>query len=129
MKKHNELSNKLVDWLAIHNYKHLLQEEMDSLYRVDVEFMAEKELCRAELKICGSGKPLWSIREAIGQLLQYNLYGNREPAKYWFIVLDEKPDQWDFDFLESLRKSYQLPIWLGWEVKDELEFEWMPKIR
>ncbi|MHA1882952.1 MAG: hypothetical protein ACTSUO_07890 [Candidatus Thorarchaeota archaeon] len=126
LKRHNRLSNKLVDWLEKQNYRHPMQEEMESLYRVDVEFFAGKELCRAELKICGSGKPLWSIREAIGQLLQYNLYGNREPAKYWFIVLDVKPDQWDFDFIKSLRTSYTLPIWLGWEVKGGFEFEWMP---
>ena len=121
-KLHNILSNQFSDWLKKQGYKDVVQEEN----RVDVEFKSGNNLCRAELKICGGGKPLWSIREAIGQLLQYNLYGNRNTAEYWFIVLDEKPHSWDLEFIKTLRDNYQLPIWLGWQDGSEFSLEKNP---
>ena len=122
LKRHNIMSNRFADWLKTQTYQGVSQENN----RVDVEFRSGEDLCRAELKICGDGKPLWSIREAVGQLLQYNLYGNRQPAKHWFIVLDEKPDPWDFDFIEALRENYDMPIWLGWQENGNFKLEKMP---
>ena len=116
------MSNQFSDWLKQQGYKKVNQEKN----RVDVEFRSGSDLCRAELKICGEGKPLWSIREAVGQLLEYNFYGNREPAQHWFIVLDEKPHPWDVDFIKTLRNNYHLPIWLGWQEDDSFSLEKNP---
>jgi hypothetical protein len=122
LKRHNIMSNKFVDWLRGRGYTSVSQEDN----RVDVEFRSGSKLCRAELKICGEGKPLWSIREAIGQLLQYNLYGNRVQADEWFIILDEMPHQWDLDFIKTLREVHSLPIWLGWQKMDDFILEQLP---
>ncbi|MGV9170698.1 MAG: hypothetical protein ACOC38_12250 [Promethearchaeia archaeon] len=120
--KHNSMSNEFANWLKEQGYTSVRQEKD----RVDTEFESGDNLCRAELKICGDGKPLWSIREAIGQLLEYNLYGHRSPADYWFIVLNEKPHKWDFDFVETMRDSYDLPVWLGWQEDHKFSLEKSP---
>ena len=121
-KRHNLMSNNFAKWLKQEGYKKVNQEAN----RVDVEFSTGPELCRAELKICGEGKPLWSIREAVGQLFEYNLYGNRKPAQNWFIILDEKPHQWDFEFIETMRNNYNIPIWLGWQDGNSFSLEKNP---
>ena len=82
--------------------------------RVDVEFTEGGALCRAELKVCDGVGTTKGIREAIGQLFEYNHYGIRVPAAKWFIVLDREPDAEDRRYIHSLRSARSLPLVLAW---------------
>ena len=55
-----------------------------------------------------------SIREAIGQLLEYAHYPADERATKLFIVGPEPPDDQDKAYMDTLRKTYALPIWFRW---------------
>lgn len=55
-----------------------------------------------------------SIREALGQILEYAHYPNNARAARLFIVGPQKPDQEDLKYMRKLRKNYHLPIWFRW---------------
>jgi hypothetical protein len=107
---HKELSNKFVRWLHKTGRKVLGQEKE----RVDVEFQDGSLTCRAELKVCYGMTPRFAIREALGQLLEYNYYGWRSPADRWFIVLDMRPTPTDVTFVRALNEKKGLPLSLCW---------------
>lgn len=83
--------------------------------QVDVEFKDGSKLCRAELKVCYGMTPTFAIREALGQLLEYNYYGWRFPADLWFIVLDSAPSEYDRKYVHRLSERKNLPLQLWWK--------------
>lgn len=109
-REHAALSNRLARWLRANKYTAIRQEES----RVDVEFREGDLTCRAEIKVCGSLSTRHAIREALGQLLEYNHYGWRSPADRWWIVLDRAPTQDDRDYITRLRERYHFTLRLGW---------------
>lgn len=108
--RHNALSNSFANWLELNGYSQICQEKD----LVDVEFVHLGELCRAELKVCHGISSTLAIREALGQLLEYNHYGIRKPAKRWLVVLDQVPTSEDKEFVNRLRTRLGLPVHLGW---------------
>ena len=109
--RHNALSNRFKKWLELNGYSQVLQETG----LVDIEFMHFGELCRAELKVCYGINSTHAIREALGQLLEYNYFGIREPANRWLVILDKIPTSEDKEFVDRLRTKLSLPVHLGWE--------------
>ncbi len=116
---HSQLSNRLALWLRERGVM-LVDQELD---RVDVEFSIGSSNYRAELKTCHGVGTTRSIREALGQLLEYNYYRGRQPAKHWLIVLDAAPSDDDRQFIDKLR-SIRLPLNLGWQVQEQFEFSY-----
>lgn len=55
-----------------------------------------------------------SIREAIGQLLEYAHYPSDNRADKLFIVGPQPPDEQDKAYIKMLRDTYGLPIWFRW---------------
>jgi len=108
--KHNMLSNAFAAWLRGQGYDDVRQE----VSRVDVEFSKSGALCRAELKVCDGVGTTKGMREALGQLLEYNHYGLREPAAQWFIVLDRAPSGEDRQYVQALRSARGLPLVVAW---------------
>jgi hypothetical protein len=108
--RHNILSNHFATWLK-GRFTDIAQEKG----RVDVEFRDGDKLCRAELKVCGGIEPRKAIREALGQLLEYNFYGGRTLADEWFIVLDQAPSPEDLMYLGRLVRELSMPIRLCWQ--------------
>ncbi len=113
--RHKELSNQFVDWLRRKGKTVVGQERK----RVDVEFKDNAYFCRAELKVCYGVKTIHGIREALGQLLEYNYYGSRTPADQWYIVLDTTPAEADVAYLRKLALEKLLPLSLCWRLKDD----------
>ena len=109
--RHSALSNHFVEWLSLNGYSDVSQEKK----WVDVEFTHSGELCRAELKVCYGINSTQAIREALGQLLEYNHYGSRKPANRWLVVLDQVPTSEDKKYIDRLRTRLRLPVYLGWE--------------
>lgn len=55
-----------------------------------------------------------SIREALGQILEYAHYPTKFRAQKLFIIGLEKPDEQDVAYMKLLRETYRLPIWYRW---------------
>lgn len=55
-----------------------------------------------------------SIREALGQILEYAHYPSSHRADRLYIIGPEKPDEMDIAYLKILRKTYNLPVWFRW---------------
>jgi hypothetical protein len=114
-RRHNKLSNEFVKWLNKSGFSNVVQEQNN----VDVVFEKAGRHYRAEIKIgygVGSTK---AIREALGQLLEYNYYPGRRPADHWVIILDEQAATDDVSYLHELKEKLNLPLCLGWcEDKD-----------
>lgn len=51
------------------------------------------------------------IREALGQLLEYNHYPARPSSDILYVVGEEPLDKKDKQYLSFLREKYKLPIW------------------
>lgn len=117
LSRHNSLSNQLSAWLRRKGYTDVCQEKSG----VDIEFISSSDLCRAELKVCYSVGTTKAIREALGQLLEYNYYGNREPAQRWFIILDQQPSLKDKSYVANLRTKLGLPLVLGWQEGEDFQ--------
>ena len=115
--RHNRLSNAFARWLKEQGYTDIKQE----IHSVDVEFRDGPSLCRAELKTCYGITTTKTIREALGQLLEYNFYGVRERADKWFVVLDQEPHPDDHAWLRKLHDVFGLPIALCWLMGDRFQ--------
>jgi len=116
--RHNKLSNHFCNWL---DEEHAIQttQEQD---QVDVSFMFDGKRALAELKVCYAAGTRKSIREALGQILEYNHYPTRSPADALLIILDSSPTENDQQYIDILRKSLSLPISLGWQRNKEFSF-------
>lgn len=115
---HNKLSNEFCRWLRTERKIRGTQEKQ----RVDVRFDVRGLRVVAELKICCGVGTTKSIREAIGQLLEYNHYASRRAADVWLIVLDDEPSERDKRYVGLLRDDRSLPITLGWRQKPGFSF-------
>ena len=115
---HNKLSNEFCKWLDSEHGVLAVQERQ----RVDIRFNLHDCEVLAELKICYGVGTTKSIREALGQLLEYNHYPARRTADEWLIVLDDEPSQADRGFIDCLRKERSLPLTIGWRKRSGFSF-------
>lgn len=110
LRRHNELSNRYAEWLKRNGYTNVKQEKN----YVDVIFSKRGTSYLTELKICSGVGTTKAIREALGQLLEYNYYPNRLKVERWAIVLDTKPSDLDIAYIKRLRQELKQVISLGW---------------
>lgn len=65
-----------------------------------------------------------SIREALGQILEYTHYPSMNRAEKMFIIGPAAPDEKDLQYLELLRNKYKIPVWYRWySVEDNILHE------
>ena len=115
--KHNKLSNCFCSWLATKGINAKQEENY-----IDILFEANRENYIAELKIVYGVGTTKAIRESLGQLFEYNYYPGRNIKKNWLVVLDQKPMDGDFKYIDNLRSARNLPILVGWQVESEFCF-------
>jgi hypothetical protein len=115
---HNKLSNDFRKWLYEEHFIGAGQEQQ----RVDIRFRHRNQIIVAELKVCRGVGPRKSIREALGQLLEYNYYPARDSADSWLIVLDRPPSDTDRNFIDILREERDLPLTVGWRRAGTFSF-------
>ncbi|MCU1254116.1 MAG: hypothetical protein JWM83_415 [Candidatus Angelobacter sp.] len=115
---HNKLSNEFCNWLE---RKHAIVPRQEYQW-IDIRFELGNQTMLAELKTCFGVGTRKAIREALGQLLEYNHYPSRETCDQWFIVLDEEPSDDDRRYIEILRKLRSLPLTIGWRTKKGFDF-------
>jgi hypothetical protein len=111
--RHKKLSNEFRVWLeSAHGISALREQQW-----IDVRFNLHDRAVIAELKICDDAGTKKSIREALGQLLEYNHYPLRTPAASWLILIDQDPSPEDKRFIDTLRADRGLPLSIGWRTK------------
>ena len=118
---HNKLSNDFCRWLEKEHKVKAAQEQQ----RVDIRFNLRNVSTLAELKVCFGVGTTRSIREAHGQLLEYNHYPLRHTTDAWLIILDDKPSELDRQYIDVLRSKRSMPITIGW--RNSAEFFFHPK--
>lgn len=125
VRRHSKLSNDFCRWLKKEHGIEARQEQQ----RVDVRFSYDNKSALAELKVCYGVGTTKAMREALGQLLEYNHYPKRVAADLWLIVLDDQPSKKDQRFIDLLRKERSLPVTVGWRNKKDFLFhpDWPQK--
>jgi hypothetical protein len=119
--RHNHLSAKFAEWLGKNRFTDIIQRED----YVDVLFGKSDWRYRAVVKVCYGVGSTRAIREALEQLVEYNLYPGRENTDRWVIILDEQATSEDIAFIRELKTTYSLPLSLGWEHEEEFVFPGM----
>lgn len=120
---HKKIQNAVVGLLQ-NDYSNIqLEKGTDdgTRQRVDIKGFSkiENEWHFFEVKTMSAKR---SIREALGQLLEYAHYPNVDFAQKLFIIGPEPPDEEDKSYMQLLREKYHLPVWFRWYsfVKNKL---------
>jgi hypothetical protein len=116
--RHKQLSNEFCRWLRVAHGIEAVQEKR----QIDVRFELNGQTALAELKVCFGVGSTKSIREALGQTLEYNHYPSRRSADHWLLIMDIEPSALDKQFIQILRNDRRLPIVLGWRVRQNFCF-------
>lgn len=104
--QHNNLSNELEKYLKNNGYTGVVTDED----YVDVKATDKNgNKIFFELKTVTTVKS--AIRQAIGQLLEYNHYPNKNKADKLIIVTSHEPEHEDMQYLMGLRAVYNIPVW------------------
>lgn len=107
--QHNELSNEMVKWLKTNGYKDVVAEDE----YIDITCKDKNnQTIFFELKTATSVR--CAIREALGQLLEYNHYPNKNRADKLIIVTMMEMKKEDIQYLTGLRTIYRIPVWYQW---------------
>lgn len=106
MFQHNQLSNELVAYLKNNGYSSVVtDEDFVDIKAIDTN---GKQLF-FELKTATTVKS--AIRQAIGQLLEYNHYPNCNKADKLIIVTVAEAKKDDVQYLMGLRQVYKIPVY------------------
>jgi hypothetical protein len=112
---HRSLSNDFRRWLEREFELKVVQEKN----RIDLTFKLASRKHLAELKICYGGDTRHAIREALGQLLEYNHYQSYDEADFWWLILDCEPSKADRKFIAVLIEKYRIPLTIAWTKGNE----------
>jgi hypothetical protein len=119
---HVSLSNKFRKWLERQFAVKVRQEKN----RVDLTFSRLAQDHIAELKICYGSDTRHAIREALGQLFEYNYYPPYEEAHFWWLILDCEPSKTDRKYISVLIGKYGIPLTIAWP--DGTDFKAFPSL-
>ena len=111
--KHKEMQNALKPILLAEGYDKVYLEK-DCVDMKAFTKYGQKHFF--ELKVYSAKE---SIREALGQILEYAHYPQNTKAKKLFIVSPEPPTEDDRNYMEFLRETYKLPVWFRYYSFEE----------
>jgi|ERR1035441_9234218 hypothetical protein len=114
---HDSLSNLFRLWVERRFAANAKQEKN----RIDLTFTHSAKRNLAELKICYCSETRHAIREAVGQLFEYNYYPSNEEADYWWLVLDCEPSLTDRKYISVLIDKYRIPLTIAWPNGDDFK--------
>ena len=117
--RHNALSNEFCAWLESNGIMPSQEQR-----QVDVQFEYQNESYLIEIKITYGLSTRQAIREAIGQLFEYNFYPGRHPSNRWGILLDTAPSEKDIEYIRRIRERFDLTLFLCWKSETEFSFDY-----
>jgi hypothetical protein len=115
---HLELSKKFIKWLKRKGYRNIKDEfVLANFDRIDVRFELEDKKIFSELKTVSGRATKRAIRQALGQILDYQYYDDREKADELWIVVNDECTNLDVQFIKQLVEKHELPLRLVWEKR------------
>jgi len=118
-REHVALSNHFKIWLENTHGIQAVQERK----QIDATFEIGGSRFLAEFKIAYLGKTKRAIREALGQILEYNFYPPRVRHDQWLLILDTAPCEEDMEFVHRLREKLGFPLTVGWKTDSAFIFD------
>ncbi len=109
---HKLLSDQFVEWLRSYSSGKIHEEyRIEGCQdRIDVIFNFNGETIISELKTVEGSSSKRAIREALGQVLDYQYYQGKEKADQLWIVLNDEADVDDIAFINVLIKKHKIPL-------------------
>jgi hypothetical protein len=108
---HSKLVAEFAKWLK-KEFNIIAEAEKEYM---DLQFSHSGKTYMAEAKIIYGTSPRISIREALGQILEYNYYDPNSNKDRWIILLNEPPQPKDRMFVDALVKMWRFPLTLSWK--------------
>jgi hypothetical protein len=118
-REHAALSNLFSEWMRRVHQIPVAQERR----QIDAIFEANGGKYLVEFKIAYHGNTKIAIREALGQILEYNYYPPRSRRDHWLLILNKMPGDDDRLFLRLLREKLNIPLLVGWQNGLDFRFE------
>lgn len=116
--EHFKLSTRFNKWLGKKGYKYIRCEYiLANQDRIDVLFKLNNKTIFSELKTVSGSSAKRAIREALGQVLDYQYYDQTESASELWIVLNGECSDEDVLFIKTLINKHNLPLRLVWEKR------------
>ena len=115
---HKKIQNAVVRILN-NQYKHLyLETDSNFGQRIDIKGQPKDsdQWHFFEIKTNSTRR---SIREALGQILEYAHYPKHQRADCLYIIGPEEPEIEDKQYLSTLRELYKIPVWFRWYSFEE----------
>lgn len=115
---HKKIQNAVVELLK-DQYVHLYMESGDTKkQRIDIRGILKdsEDWHYFEVKTYSAKR---SIREALGQIMEYAYYPATKRAAKLFIIGPEKPDEKDCAYMKMIRDKYHIPVWFRWYSFEE----------
>lgn len=108
--KHNEIQSKLMNYLQSKYGVNYVKRECEAYgsSRVDISHKTSTGIIFYEIKTYNN--PVNSIRNAIGQLLEYSLYPDKEEAEKIVIVSHVKLTQEVQEYFKHLKQFIKIPM-------------------
>lgn len=118
-REHAALSNLFVIWLQNTYGISVIQEHQ----QVDAKFEVGGSKFLCEFKVAYQGNTKRAIREALGQILEYNHYPPRTSHNEWLLILNATPSEDDKEYLQRLNETFKFPLSLGWRTDRGFDFQ------
>jgi hypothetical protein len=118
-REHVALSNQFTKWLKNEKGIRAAQEQN----YLDAIFKADGKRFMVEFKVAHLGNTKRAIREALGQILEYNHYPPKVGHDHWLLILDTEPCKEDVAFMRLMRTRFGFPLTLGWRSDSVFDFE------
>ncbi len=108
--KHNQLQKGLLLYLQERYGKENVKRECRAYGAARIDIVQKNDLGYIFYEIKTYNCLRFSIRESIGQLLEYSLYSNPEEVQKMVIVSDIAPSDTIKSYIEALKKCISIPI-------------------
>ena len=116
--RHRILVERFWRWLKDNGFKDVRFEKKN----IDIVFTNGNTEYMVEAKVVYNISSKLAIRDALGQILEYNYYNAQEPYPKWLILLDDSPDKRDFKYIRKISRIHGLPLNLAWYIKGVFKF-------
>ncbi len=113
---HSILSKSFIRWLKSKGFTNIQDEYMIAATRdrIDVLFCLNGKAVLSELKTVDNSSSKRAIREALGQILDYQYYNDNKRVEELWIVLNGEVSYADKQFIDVLRDKHKIPLTLVW---------------